>query len=138
MTDSIWTKEKVAKLKVLWKKDLPLSEIGKELGVSRNSIAGKASRLGLQKRRSPIGGTASKEKPSAGRTRSIQDMDPGELPLKLALRTIDWSHAKCSWPVGDPKTNEFRFCGEGVVQGKPYCNQHCFEAYTTGRESGSS
>ena len=139
MTESIWTKKKVAKLEVLWKKDLPLSEIGKELGVSRNSIAGKASRLGLQKRRSPIGtDTETKPKQAESRTRSIHDMDPGDLPLKLALRTIDWSHTNCSWPIGDPKTNEFRFCGEDVVQGKPYCNAHCFDAYTTGRESGGS
>ena len=136
MADSTWTKERLNKLEKLWGKGLSISEIGKELGVSRNSIAGKVNRLGLEKRRSPI--SDAKESPAAERTHSIQNMDASKLPLKLALRTIDWSHSKCSWPIGDPKTNEFSFCGDDVVQGKPYCNQHCFEAYTTGRESGSA
>ena len=135
MTDATWTKERLNKLEALWKKGLPISEIGKELGVSRNSIAGKVNRLGLEKRRSPIGSGGGQGKAAGGRPQAIQDMDPSELPLKMALRTIDWSHSKCSWPIGDPKENEFSFCGKEVVQGKPYCNDHCFEAYTTGRES---
>ena len=136
MADSTWTKERLKKLEKLWDKGLSISEIGKELGVSRNSIAGKVNRLGLEKRRSPISET--NEKVDAGRPQTIQDMDASKLPLKIALRNIDWSHSKCSWPIGDPKSNEFSFCGEEVVQGKPYCNDHCFEAYTTDRESGSA
>ncbi len=55
-------------------------------------------------------------------------------PLKLVLRNLDWSRNKCSWPTGDPQNTDFKFCGKKVVAGKPYCNDHCFEAYTTTRE----
>lgn len=130
-----WTPARLKRLETLWKKGLPISEIGKELGVSRNAIAGKVNRLGLSKRRSPIG-SAAQERGGAGRTRAITDMEAADLPLKLALRTIGWSQSKCCWPIGDPKSNQFSFCGKDVVHGKPYCNEHCFEAYTTGRESG--
>ena len=132
-----WTDDRLKRLETLWKKGLSNSEIGKELGVSRSSVSGKVSRLGWKKNGADGAGTVGGNAP-ARRAKPIQEMDAGELPLKLALRTIDWSHSKCSWPDGDPKENDFSFCGEEVVPGKPYCNRHCFDAYTTGRESGGS
>ena len=133
----VWTDERLNKLKKLWEQGLSISQIGEELDVSRNAIAGKVYRLGLPKRQSPISGASSGPK-AAPKSDSIADMDASTLPLKLALRTINWSSSQCSWPIGDPKSTAFRFCGENVVQGKPYCNEHCFDAYTTSRESGSN
>jgi len=52
--NSVWDEEKLQKLKNLWDEGLPITKIGIELGVSRNAIAGKAHRLGLPKRNSPI------------------------------------------------------------------------------------
>ena len=49
-----WTEERLAKLRELWDKKLSITKIGEELGVSRNAVAGKAHRLGLEKRQSPI------------------------------------------------------------------------------------
>ena len=51
------------------------------------------------------------------------------------VQGIEWSRNKCCWPTGDPKKNGFLFCGEPVVPGKPYCLKHCYEAYTTSRDS---
>jgi GcrA cell cycle regulator len=132
-----WTEERLKKLKTLWKKGVSISQIGKELGVSRNAIAGKVHRMGLSKRQSPIA-----SKPAAKKNATIKPkvevVAPESLPLKLALRNINWSRSRCSWPSGDPKTTAFSFCGNEVVPGKPYCNEHCFEAYTTSRDSSGS
>jgi GcrA cell cycle regulator len=132
-----WTDERLKKLKDLWKKGMSISQIGKELGVSRNAIAGKVHRLGLSKRQSPISKQSAAKKETAGKAK-IEVVAPEDLPLKLALRHINWSRSRCSWPSGDPKTTAFSFCGKEVVQGKPYCNDHCFEAYTTSRDSSGS
>lgn len=35
----------------------------------------------------------------------------------------------CRWPYGEPKAEEFRFCGAPVTPGKPYCPVHCAIAY---------
>ena len=43
----VWTEERLEKLKELWNKGLSISQIGEELDVSRNAIAGKVYRLGL-------------------------------------------------------------------------------------------
>ena len=49
-----WDDLKLKKLKDLWDQGHPISKIGEMLGVSRNSVAGKAHRMGLAKRTSPI------------------------------------------------------------------------------------
>lgn len=49
-----WTDERINELTRLWQQGLSASEIGKRLGVSKNSIVGKAHRLNLPSRPSPI------------------------------------------------------------------------------------
>ncbi|MGC6536367.1 MAG: GcrA family cell cycle regulator [Candidatus Puniceispirillaceae bacterium] len=122
-----WTEERLVKLRELWDKGLSISAIGEELGVTRNAIAGKAHRLGLPKRQSPI---SSKK---AAATQAVIE-EPQELPLRLALRKLNWSRSKCVWPTGDPKHTDFHFCGAPILAGKPYCPDHCIEAYTTSRD----
>ncbi len=45
--------------------------------------------------------------------------------------------SSCLWPIGDPSTPEFHFCGAEAVPGKPYCLEHCARAYVT-RTRGES
>ncbi|WP_332812002.1 GcrA family cell cycle regulator [Sphingomonas sp.] len=50
-----WTDERIDQLKELWSKGMTASQIADELGgVSRNAVIGKAHRLGLQSRPSPV------------------------------------------------------------------------------------
>lgn len=50
-----WTDERIDQLKGMWEKGLTASQIADELGgVSRNAVIGKAHRLGLQSRPSPV------------------------------------------------------------------------------------
>ena len=137
MAEQQWSEDRLSKLKKLWADGLSISQIGKELDVSRNAVAGKVHRMGLSKRQSPISGELGKKKPDDGK-KDLDMMSVENLPLKLAFRRIDWSRSRCSWPSGDPQTTAFSFCGKEVVQDKPYCNEHCFEAYTTVRESSSN
>ena len=128
-TGNVWTDERLEELKKLWAKGLSISQIGEALGVSRNAIAGKAHRMGLPKRPSPISRLKAK-KPKVEAVFEEQD-----LPLRLELRQLVWSRSKCCWPTGDPKKNGFVFCGDTVVPGKPYCLPHCQQAYTTSRDA---
>ncbi|WP_404326886.1 GcrA family cell cycle regulator [Aerophototrophica crusticola] len=83
------------------------SEIADALGnVTRNAVIGKAHRLGLSGRPSPI-----KKKPSKGAT------------------ILSLTERMCKWPVGDPKSPDFHFCGKAAVQGLPYCAEHAALAY---------
>lgn len=50
-----WTDERIDRLKSMWEKGLTASQIAEDLGgVSRNAVIGKAHRLGLQSRPSPV------------------------------------------------------------------------------------
>ena len=50
-----WTEERIERLKSLWSQGITASQIADELGgVSRNAVIGKAHRLGLQSRPSPV------------------------------------------------------------------------------------
>ena len=50
-----WTDERIERLKSLWTNGMTASQIADELGgVSRNAVIGKAHRLGLQSRPSPV------------------------------------------------------------------------------------
>ncbi|MGB1924731.1 MAG: GcrA family cell cycle regulator [Candidatus Puniceispirillaceae bacterium] len=128
-TGNVWTDERLEELKKLWAQGLSISQIGEALGVSRNAIAGKAHRMGLPKRPSPI------SKPKAEKPKVEPVVEERDLPLRLELRQLVWSRSKCCWPTGDPKKNGFVFCGDTVVPGKPYCLPHCKEAYTTSRDA---
>ena len=129
--NSVWDKKNLERLKKLWDEGLPITKIGLELGVSRNSIAGKAHRLGLPKRNSPISKSG---EPRKNKITSNFETSK-ELPLKILLREVEWSRNRCCWPIGDPKLPGFSFCGTSIMPGRPYCEEHSNLAYTNTRES---
>jgi GcrA cell cycle regulator len=50
-----WTDERIDRLKTMWENGLTASQIAEDLGgVSRNAVIGKAHRLGLKSRPSPV------------------------------------------------------------------------------------
>ncbi len=50
-----WTEERIDRLKAMWAKGSTASQIAEDLGgVSRNAVIGKAHRLGLESRPSPV------------------------------------------------------------------------------------
>ena len=126
-----WNDTKLKQLEDLWKQGHPISKIGEMLGVSRNSVAGKAHRMGLPKRTSPIS-SVKRENLLVEKNNETSNID---LPLKIKLRSVQWSRTKCCWPEGDPKQNDFKFCGQDIFPGRPYCDKHSLLAYTNAREN---
>jgi len=143
-----WTDDRVAMLRELWTKGLSASQIAVQLGgVSRNAVIGKAHRLGLESRPSPIrgGGGGSRSRRNRAISRAIEARalrgtmaneensgEPAERvverPLAPPARPI--SDVKdCLWPIGDPGDAAFGFCGEETSPGRPYCAAHCAAAY---------
>lgn len=102
-----WTEERIERLRQMWGQGMSASEIADSLGdVTRNAVIGKAHRLGLSGRPSPI-----RRQPSRGAT-------------ILAL-----TERMCKWPVGDPRNADFHFCGNPAHPGVPYCAEHAAVAY---------
>ncbi|HKL69793.1 GcrA family cell cycle regulator [Salibaculum sp.] len=45
------------------------------------------------------------------------------------LNLMELTERTCKWPIGDPATEDFYFCGLPVQQGKPYCEAHVGVAF---------
>jgi len=110
---TVWSDQHITKLRKLWGDGHTTGEIGKKLGVSKNAVVGKAHRLGLKSRPSPIKRVAKPQQEEKERIFTITDL----------------SSSTCRWPIGDPKESNFRFCGATVFHGKSYCAEHCDLAY---------
>lgn len=45
------------------------------------------------------------------------------------ISLMDLTERTCKWPIGDPATDDFYFCGLPVQSGKPYCEAHVGVAF---------
>ena len=73
-----WTPEKIELLTSLWNQGWTTARIGEELGVGKNAVVGKAHRLGLPKRPSPIQRRAEeaeqKPRPPSSRAKAFRSL----------------------------------------------------------------
>jgi GcrA cell cycle regulator len=67
---------------------------------------------------------------------SANEIDPAalakvsEIEKKAKRLTLmELTERTCKWPVGDPATEDFWFCGLPVKSGKPYCEAHVGVAF---------
>ncbi len=127
-----WTDERVNLLKQLWGEGKTAAEIAKVLGdgITRNAVIGKAHRLKLSSRLSPIQqNTSKKPKTEAQAPRLAKPMVKLPEFKGKSLNLVDLEANMCRWPNGDPQSEEFSFCGHTTVAGLPYCDTHCRAAY---------
>src|SRR5690242_12736601 len=125
---SPWTGVIITTLIQLWSEGRSGAEIARQLNVSRNSVIGKAHRLDLPRRPSPIRYSKGKRKqqtktcrhnivsgksptlPSLKTTTAILDCTPTPtLPHQTGEGTI-FRIDCCCWPIGDPGSSSFQFC----------------------------
>ena len=51
------------------------------------------------------------------------------IPEAERLTLLELNEHTCKWPIGDPLTPDFYFCGQHSDEGKPYCDFHSRRAY---------
>ncbi len=127
MSAAEWTPERIKTLIALWEEGHPTSEIGRRLGVTKNSVVGKVHRLGLKKRQSPIRQSSSQPRPKAPKVQRASK--PAVKASAQSVKMEELTSSMCCWPEGEPGTDDFYFCGSQVVEDKPYCEHHCARAY---------
>ena len=138
-----WDDSNVTKLRELWDQGLPTAQIGKLLGFTKNAVVGKAHRIGLERRPSPIRRTAVKPDRKKARSPIIPKLNfevkKDEVKENLAhhqtfqpvVKNLFTKNVKraCEWPEGHPDESDFKFCGKERFEDKPYCIDHCAIAY---------
>jgi GcrA cell cycle regulator len=149
-TQATWTTERVALLKEAMDAGLSCAQIAREIGVSRNAVIGKANRLGLSRSRGPrlrsagAGQVERRVTRKNGHVRTTRQalrslwaeaqVGLAEAPSENASRRSLFELAQwhCRWPLGDPASDDFGFCGDTSVNGLPYCAAHARMAYRQG------
>jgi GcrA cell cycle regulator len=56
------------------------------------------------------------------------------IPIPLKLKLVELSERTCKWPIGDPLSEDFAFCGNDVGECGPYCTYHSTLAYQPASE----
>jgi GcrA cell cycle regulator len=129
-----WRPEIVARLETLVAKKLTIGQIAIAMHMNRNEIAGKMYRLGLKSLSGQDHGLRNGAQYKTERQQAPVTAPPLlEVIESLASPPSDrkdrYGNQGCQWPLGDPKTDEFRFCLDTRVHSKPYCPDHCRAAY---------
>ncbi len=209
-----WTEESISRLRSLWQDGLSTAEIGRRMQITKNAVVGKAHRLTLPPRPSPIRkglelastslqaqrtvldgpgaarsmpddgtpGSAAREpaaavpairpatpapapsarepepvvvvpeqavagnvqvlRPAPARPPAPRPVgsaeDPAPAPLRVVPTASRRSGLTCCWPLGEPGTKAFHFCGGEPTPGKPYCAEHAAIAYVKLRDRRDS
>ncbi|MEC7817249.1 MAG: GcrA family cell cycle regulator [Pseudomonadota bacterium] len=108
-----WTDERIATLKKMWEGGSTASQIADELGgVSRNAVIGKAHRLGLKSRPSPVKSAdkkaapakkpATAPKPAAAKKPAAKKAAPSPKPAPAAAQTGSAAPAPSTSPAAKP------------------------------------
>jgi GcrA cell cycle regulator len=157
MTATVWTEERVNRLRRLWRDGWTAARIAAEFGpsISRSAVLGKVHRLGLSAdrprrsgRRQAVGCPATEMAAAAGRPGEA--LAPGSGGSKLRSRPeaaspprpaqaadlpsgglgfLDLRRGQCRWPYG-PDRGVTTFCGRPVSRGA-YCCGHAAVGYST-------
>lgn len=157
-----WSEETIARLRELWAEGHSTAEIGRRMGISKNAVVGKAHRLNLTARPSPIrrDGETAAPRPATPRRVVGPTLPPlsapplagpsapeprlSAAPVRAAPEPVRAAVVRpvpvrsrtqtCCWPLGEPGTPSFRFCDCEAMPGKPYCAEHAALAYVKVRD----
>jgi GcrA cell cycle regulator len=154
-----WTAEAIERLRALWAEGHSTAEIGRRMGISKNAVVGKAHRLNLSARPSPIRREApgaplrqaaakplrpaglaprttlpqSAPEPMVASVAAAPSVQPRQQVIVRSFPRVASTKA-CCWPIGEPGQPGFRFCVSAAITGKPYCPEHASVAYVKARD----
>jgi GcrA cell cycle regulator len=157
MTATVWTEDRVSRLRRLWRDGWTAARIAAEFGpsISRSAVLGKVHRLGLSAdrprrsgRRQEMGCPAAEAAPAARRPGETLSDGSGSSKLRSrpeaglsprppqtadlpsgGLGLLDLRRGQCRWPYG-PDRGVTTFCGRPVSRGA-YCRGHAGVGYST-------
>jgi GcrA cell cycle regulator len=144
-----WTAERIELLKSRFEAGLSCREIAGEIGVSRNAVIGKLSRLSLVSEKSGDAPRSARKDAARGpRRKSVPRLqhqmlealygeaqpaaDDAPIHNGHCCSLLELTGERCRWPIGTPGAADFCFCGNMPIEGLPYCAGHSRLAYQPG------
>jgi GcrA cell cycle regulator len=144
-----WTAERLELLKNRFEAGLSCREIADDIGVSRNAVIGKLSRLNLTREKNNDARRPGRKDAAKGRSPKtgprfqylmLQALygepqpaaDDAPIHNGHCCSLLELSEERCRWPISTPGAADFCFCGNTPVEGLPYCAGHTRLAYRPG------
>lgn len=122
-TDKKASAKTTAKVKVTEKKTTAVKTTAKS-AAKKTTVAKKTEKKTAEK-------VKETEKNTVAKTAKV-DVKNLAMHQRIIQHSLEMANLKpnqCRWPIGDPDSEHFHFCGETVFVGKPYCYEHCKQAY---------
>ncbi len=136
-----WDEERTATLRKLWLEGMSASQVARQLGgVSRSAVIGKVHRLGITVRDIPARQRATVRTAVRAQPRARVVRDAASAP-RPALRLVEVAEMEptanilglethsCRWPIGNPDSHDFGFCGREKTARGSYCDEHARGAF---------
>jgi GcrA cell cycle regulator len=134
--------ETMSLFRSLWDQGLSTQRIADRLGVTKNSVVGKAHRMHVEHpemfapRPSPILNRTGKP-PGAKTIKQAPSQTLPAITTRLfeikqrvvAIRAPTMRCEPCNYPISTGSFPRYEFCGIPSVPGKPYCAHHCLSCY---------
>lgn len=152
---SNWSEDENGLLKKLCAEGHSYGFIAAMVGRTRNSVISRADRIGISNGRHQTGPARSqiaqlpaprRKTVARGRIRNdaiavkefiptAAESDAADRAIPAAQRRtlLELTAVTCRWPVGDPGSPDFFFCGAIPREGMAYCPRHCCVAFQPAR-----
>lgn len=134
----LWADDTILRLRRLWDEGHSTNEIGRRLGVSKNAVVGKAHRLDLPARPSPIRRDGVVQMPRKPRPPRITHSTVADLAgaapaviVKAPQAPRRESGRACQWITSDRAP--WTFCDHSAVDGGDWCLEHLRRVYVSHR-----
>jgi GcrA cell cycle regulator len=62
-------------------------------------------------------------------TQPVRHEETVVVPMSLRVTIVELKESMCRWPLGDPTSGDFRYCGSPAPGVGPYCTHHGKMAY---------
>lgn len=133
-----WTDAMDNTLKEAWRRGLSTSAIAKAIaGATKNSVIGRARRIGLQKHANANGvnlrvraeGIVRKRR-ARSKLQAVAPV-PEKLsePVHIGVHIMDRAKWQCAWPLWPREATSGLCCGKKNKKGSSYCDEHHERCY---------
>ncbi len=94
--------------------------------VKKTTVKKQNAKVAEKEKKEPVKKASPK---TADSKTSAKNLAMHQRIIQHSLEMANLKPNQCRWPIGDPDSEHFHFCGETVFVGKPYCYEHCKQAY---------
>jgi len=100
-------------------------------GVAMTTIKKVSKKRAVLRTMPPVQHSSSSAAASSAKARAALPRSIDSIKRTEGIPVTKAGEHHCRWPIGDPRSPDFRFCGCDALEGFPYCADHARIAYQT-------